>query len=86
MDEPLPVGLGLRVPPPTPSSSESTSSPQPMLYHPGNTTSPAVSTPAVPTKINISEDGLCEFDELDLNQVRIYHYLLAKHHSESSIR
>ena len=78
MDEPLPVGLGLRVPPPTPSSSESTSLPQSMVYIVDNTTSAAISTPTVPTKLNISEDGLCEFDELDLNQVRIYSYLLAR--------
>jgi hypothetical protein len=75
MDEPLPVGLGLRVLPPTSSSSESTGPQQTLIYY--NATSPAVSTSTVPTKINISEDGLCEFDELDLNQVRIYSYLLA---------
>ena len=77
MDEPLPVGLGLRVPPPTRGSLESTSSPQPMPFYIDNTTSPVISTPIVPTKLNISEDGLCEFDELDLIQVRIYRYLLA---------
>jgi hypothetical protein len=33
--------------------------------------SPAVSNLPVPTKINISEDGICEFDKLDLDQVRI---------------
>ena len=88
MDEPLPVGLGLRVPPPAPSSSTSIGVPQPqqMLYFVNNTISPAVSTPTVPTKINISEDGLCEFDELDLIQVRIYSYLLANDHPEPSIR
>ena len=84
MDEPLPVGLGLRVPPPTSSSSEITSLPQPMIYYPDITTSPV--TPTVPKKLNISEDGLCEFDELDLNQVRIYSYLLAKDHLELSFR
>lgn len=83
MDEPLPVGLGLRVPPPTQSSSEIIS--LPAIYYVDNTT-PAVSTPTVPTKLNLSEDGLCEFDELDLNQVRIYSYLLSKDHSEPSIR
>lgn len=69
MDEPLPVGLGLRVPPPTQNSLESTS--LPTLSFVDITTTP-VSTPAVPKKLNISEDGLCEFDELDLSQVRIY--------------
>ena len=85
MDEPLPVGLGLRVPFPTHGSSESISSPR--MDYVDNTT-PEVSTPTVPTKLDISEDGLCEFDELDLNQVRIYSYfeLLSKDHSEPSIR
>ena len=85
MDEPLPVGLGIRVPPPTPSSLARTSlpPPPPMFY---NTALPAVSVPTTPAKINISEDGLCEFDELDLNQVCVYNYLLAKYRSEPSIR
>jgi hypothetical protein len=89
MDEPLPIGLGLRVPPPTASSSENTSSQLPIPYYYNNIlTSPAVSTPTVPTptKLNISKDGLCEFDELDRHQVRIYSYLLAKDHPEPSIR
>ena len=86
MDEPLPVGLGLRVPPPTSSSSEHTSSVQLPVYYLDNTTLPVVSTPTVPKKINISEDGLCEFDELDLNQVRICSYLSAKDHFEPSFR
>jgi ubiquitin-conjugating enzyme E2 Q len=84
MDEPLPVGLGLRVPPPTPSTSASTSMPRPlpMLYYVNNTVLP----PTAPTKIDVSEDELCEFDELDIIQVRIYSYFLVKDHPEPSIR
>lgn len=78
MDEPLPLGLGLRVPPPIKSSSESSSFTLPIPYYINDTTLSASSIPTVPKKINISEDGLCEFDELDRNQVRIvYSYLLA---------
>ena len=74
MDEPLPVGLGLRVPPPIPSTSPSAA----VLL-----AGPIVhSTVPPPTKINIYEDGLCEFDELDLNQVRISNYSFAKDHPE----
>jgi ubiquitin-conjugating enzyme E2 Q len=87
MDEPLPVGLGLRVPPPAPapSSSASTNVPQSMLYFVNNAIPPAVPTPTVPTTINISEDGLCEFDELDLNQVRMLIFL-AEDYLELSFR
>jgi ubiquitin-conjugating enzyme E2 Q len=70
MDDPLPVGLGLRVP--TPITPEFTAQPPLNLYFANNA---AVSTPTVPNMTNIAADGLCEFDELDLNQVRIYSYL-----------
>ena len=85
MDEPLPVGLGLRVPPPSQTTPASTISfqAQPTLYYVNNSVVPA---PTVPRKINISEDGLCEFDELDLIQVRLYNYVLVKDHPESPIR
>ena len=74
MDEPLPVGLGLRVPPP---SNPATTSLQ--------TSIPYVN-PTVPSTLTISADGLCEFDELDLHQVRIYSYLPAKDLLDPPIR
>ncbi|KAF8797821.1 hypothetical protein BYT27DRAFT_7204023 [Phlegmacium glaucopus] len=67
MDEPLPVGLGLRVPPP--SSSGTSGLQQPPPYYVDNTI--AVSAPSVPKTFTISADGLCEFDELDLMQMRL---------------
>ena len=66
MEDPLPVGLGLRVPLPTTTTSQSSN---PFCI-------PVVSTP--PKAINVAADGLCEFDELDLIQVRIDCYLLVK--------
>lgn len=77
MDEPLPVGLGLRVPPTSLGTIEV--QPSVPMYHQAALIPPS-KTP------NIAADGLCEFDELDLNQVRtlyIYSYLL---HSDPSIR
>jgi len=83
MDEPLPVGLGLRVPPPI--SSGTIGLQQPTSCYVDNMPSPAVPASTVPGKFTTSADGLCEFDELDLNQVRIYS-LLVKDRPDKSIR
>jgi ubiquitin-conjugating enzyme E2 Q len=71
MDEPLPVGLGLRVPPPFSSGTTSSQPPDADCVH--NAVLPLASTSKV---LNLAADGLCEFDDLDLNQVRISSYLL----------
>lgn len=73
MDEPLPVGLGLRVPPLSSSGTPSLQPPDAGCVN--NAVLPVASTPKV---LNIAADGLCEFDELDLNQVRISSYLLVQ--------
>lgn len=67
IDEPLPVGLGLRVPvprvpPPLPA--------QPMYFA---TLQPQpVAVPVVQKRgeVVVGEDGLCDFDDLEMGQVR----------------
>lgn len=71
LSDPLPIGLGLRVPPPDADKmallrKTISVAPNPMAM-------PGVATSAAPPEKNqpvaVDEDGLCEFDKLDIWQV-----------------
>ncbi|KAF8968508.1 hypothetical protein BDZ97DRAFT_1798782 [Flammula alnicola] len=68
MEDPLPIGLGLRVP--LPSSNAATYA-QPPNTHPYNqqNIAPAV-VPEAPKVLVPGPDGLCDFDDLTLSQMR----------------
>lgn len=69
MDEPLPVGMALRVPQPkNPGGPIAVS--QQAHFIPATPVAPQVHNS--PT---VGADGLCDFDELDIHQVRSYLYL-----------
>lgn len=69
MDEPLPVGLGLRVPVPDAGSPTTPLTQFGMHALLAPTAPPPV--PAPVTSVIIGQDGLCDFDELSLLQVRL---------------
>lgn len=63
LDDPLPTGLGLRVPLPDSSDIQE---PARNIYG----TVPVPQNPHPPVQIAIGPDGLCDFDDLNLQMVR----------------
>ncbi|KIK53259.1 hypothetical protein GYMLUDRAFT_49424 [Collybiopsis luxurians FD-317 M1] len=72
LDEPLPIGMGLRVPPPDPSTVITPQNRFPGGILPGITANHAPPAPPVPVNAPpvADADGLCDFDALDIRQMR----------------
>lgn len=71
LSDPLPIGLGLRVPPP--DADKMALVRKTILVAPNPMAMPGATTPVAPPEksqpVVVDEDGLCEFDKLDVWQV-----------------